>query len=403
MDEHARRRWATARSKAIAWAVGVSSDPRVVYLDTETTGFGARAEIVDIAVVNAAGQVLLESLVQPNRHIPADATAVHGITDADVEDAPAWCDLHEEVLNVLTGRRIVVDNVIFDRQMVNQACDRYSLDEPAADWECAMRRYAGFHGSWDARKRWYRFQKLERAVLAFGAEPGGHRAAADALACRAVVLGMAATALPESEHVVDAAALDAAREWHVPAQTANAVQTAASEPDQPVSPIVHGSESDAHQRWVRAANTFLALVDGLPTELRECPGACGVWSVREVVAHCAGWEWEAARRLRLIVVDPTLPDASYEPDRFNGASVAARARQDWAHTLDELEKANATLAKAGAALPDDVRAREWLLARAADFEEHTAGIERWIVESGSIQSTRRSRAANDVHGTRATL
>ena len=67
-------------------------DPRVIYLDTETTGFGPRAEIVDIAAVSAAGEVLLESLVQPTRRIPADATRVHGITNADVKDAPAWCD-----------------------------------------------------------------------------------------------------------------------------------------------------------------------------------------------------------------------------------------------------------------------------------------------------------------------
>ncbi len=176
--------------------MGVIDDPRVIYLDTETTGFGPRAEIVDIAVVSAAGEVVLESLVQPTRRIPADATAIHGITNADVKDAPAWCDLYEDLLRVLAGRRVIVYNVIFDRQMVNQACDRYALAAPAADWECAMRKYAGFYGNWDSGKRWYRFQKLERAVLAFGAEPGGHRAAADAIACRAVVLGMAATPPP---------------------------------------------------------------------------------------------------------------------------------------------------------------------------------------------------------------
>ena len=161
--------------------MGVMNDPRVIYLDTETTGFGPRAEIVDIAAVSAAGEVVLESLVQPTRRIPADAAAIHGITNADVKHAPAWCDLYEDLLRVLAGRRIIVYNVIFDRQMVNQACERYDLAAPAADWECAMRKYAGFR-KWDSG-RWYRFQKLERAVLAFGAEPGGHRAAADAVAC----------------------------------------------------------------------------------------------------------------------------------------------------------------------------------------------------------------------------
>src|SRR5215213_6662868 len=220
IDDHAQRRWSEARTKAITWAMGVMDDPRVIYLDTETTGFGPRAEIVDIAVVSAEGQVMLESLVQPTRRIPADATAIHGITNADVKDAPAWCDLYQDLLPVLAGRRIIVYNVIFDRQMVNQSCDRYDLAAPAADWECAMRKYAGFYGNWDPGKRWYRFQKLERAVLAFGAEPGGHRAAADAYACRAVVLGMAATPPPAPETSADMAPIDSKRTWHVPAEKA---------------------------------------------------------------------------------------------------------------------------------------------------------------------------------------
>jgi hypothetical protein len=111
--------------------------------------------------------------------------------------------------------------------------------------------------------------------------------------------------------------------------------------------------------------------------------------VREVVAHGAGWEWEAARRLRLIAADPTLPDAVYKVEGFNAASVAARARQDWTRTLDELAKASNTLARAARAMPDDSRTQEWLLGRAADFEEHTDGLQRWIVEIAS--PTLRSR------------
>src|SRR5215218_9326891 len=298
-DEHAQQRWAEARTKSITWAAGVMDDPRVIYLDTETTGFGPRAEIVDIAAVSAAGEVLLESLVQPTRRIPADATAVHGITNTDVKDAPTWCDLYEELLRVLAGRRIIVYNVIFDRQMVNQACERYDLAAPAADWECAMRKYAGFYGNWDSGKRWYRFQKLERAVLAFGAEPGGHRAAADAFACRAVVLGMAATAPPTPGAGANLAPLETKRTWHVPVDKAAAIpgNDHGTTPTQTMNP--QQQPVDVYTRWAHSVLEFVALLDVIPAELRERPGACGTWSVRELVAHCAGWEWEAARRLRL--------------------------------------------------------------------------------------------------------
>ena len=390
-DEHAEQRWAEARTKAIAWAMAAIDDPRVIYLDTETTGFGPRAEIVDIAVVNAAGEVVLESLVQPNRRIPADATAIHGITNADVKNAPAWCELYEDLLRVLAGRRVIVYNVIFDRQMVNQACDRYSLPAPAADWECAMRKYAGFYGNWDAGKRWYRFQKLERAVLAFGAEPGGHRAAADAIACRAVVLGMAATPLPAQGAGANLAPLDAKRTWHIPGERVAANPGNDRGVTQTDSTSREKQPLDAYTRWARAVLEFVALLDTIPAELRERPGACGAWSVREVVAHCAGWEWEAARRLRLIAADPTLPNAVYKIEGFNAASVAARARQDWARTLDELAKASNTLARAARAMPDDARTQEWLVGRAADFEVHADELRRWINQTATSTLSGRER------------
>src|SRR5215207_9601547 len=383
-DEHAQQRWAEARAKAIAWAAGVMNDPRVIYLDTETTGFGPRAEIVDIAAVSAAGEVLLESLVQPTRRIPADAIAVHGITNADVKDAPAWCDLYDDLLRVLAGRRIIVYNVIFDRQMVNQACERYDLAAPAADWECAMRKYAGFYGNWDSGKRWYRFQKLEHAVLTFGAKPGGHRAAADAFACRAVVQGMAATPPPNPEAGPNTDA-HAKQVWQVPANTSVTSPTESREAPGEESPATQ-KPLDSYARWMRATRTFMAQLDVLPAELRECPGACGEWSVREVVAHCAAWEWEGARRLRLIAADPTLPDAVYNVDGFNAASVAVRDQQNWTRTLDELTKASNTLAKAASLRLEDPRTQEWLLGRAADFEEHAERLHLWLAETVSSSS-----------------
>ena len=142
IDAEGRQRWDEARAKSIAWAVEAARDPRVVYLDTETTGFGPRAEIVDIGVVGADGEVLFESLVRPERTIPREVIAIHGITDADVRDAPRWDELFDQLHPILKDRRILVYNVTFDRQMVNQSCQRYALPEAEADWECAMKRYA---------------------------------------------------------------------------------------------------------------------------------------------------------------------------------------------------------------------------------------------------------------------
>ncbi|MCW3664158.1 3'-5' exonuclease, partial [Burkholderia cenocepacia] len=58
-----------------------------ILLDTETTGLDESAEIVEIAVIDDAGNVLLNTLVKPKHPIPNSATAIHGITNAMVATA----------------------------------------------------------------------------------------------------------------------------------------------------------------------------------------------------------------------------------------------------------------------------------------------------------------------------
>lgn len=184
---------AAGRAAAIAWAKGLAEDPAVVFLDTETTGLGGGAEVVDLAVVDGSGRIVLETLVRPMAAIPIEATAIHGIGDADVAAAPTWPEVHDALCRLLAERTVVVYNAAFDRRLVGQCGARHGLALPEVRWECAMLAYAGYRAEAGGRGRLLRWHKLEQAVLAFGAEPGGHRAAADALACRAVVLGMAST------------------------------------------------------------------------------------------------------------------------------------------------------------------------------------------------------------------
>ena len=184
---------AGAWRRAVAWAAGIVANERVVYLDTETTGLGAEDEIVELGVIGAGGEVLLDTLVRPSRPIPPMASAVHGLTDTDVLFAPPWELVYPHLLDVLTDRVVVVYNAEFDRRLVGQCCARSRLPEPIAEWHCAMRFYAEFHGE-PGRGGGFRWHPLERAVATFGARPGGHRALGDALACRLIVHGIAAFA-----------------------------------------------------------------------------------------------------------------------------------------------------------------------------------------------------------------
>jgi len=185
---------ASARVGAIAWARTLTEDPATVFLDTETTGLGGDAEVVELAVIAANGRVLLDTLVRPLKRIPADASRIHGILDAHVAEAPEWRSIHPVLCALLADRPVVVYNAAFDRRIVAQCCGRLRLDDPAAVWQCAMRAYAAFRGESTGRAGGFRWFKLGDAAAAFGARAGGHRAAADALACRAIVVGMANTA-----------------------------------------------------------------------------------------------------------------------------------------------------------------------------------------------------------------
>ncbi len=63
-----------------------------VVFDLETTGINPeRDDIIEISAVRVCGHEITgeySTLVNPGRHIPAGATAVNGITDAMVADAP---------------------------------------------------------------------------------------------------------------------------------------------------------------------------------------------------------------------------------------------------------------------------------------------------------------------------
>ena len=69
------------------------SGQRLLVVDTETTGLDPAGghvlvEVATVTIDDAAIGETWSSLIQPGRSIPAEAAAVHGITDTLVADAP---------------------------------------------------------------------------------------------------------------------------------------------------------------------------------------------------------------------------------------------------------------------------------------------------------------------------
>jgi len=88
-------------------------------LDTETTGLGSDAEICQIAIINSKGETLLDTLVKPVKPIPAEATAIHGITNEDVAEAQPFSG--RQVYDIISGKHVVVYNADYDSEMLYRA------------------------------------------------------------------------------------------------------------------------------------------------------------------------------------------------------------------------------------------------------------------------------------------
>lgn len=97
-----------------------------VFVDTETTGIRpGQDRVVQVGVVRFEGGKLVgatESLINPGRPIPAEATAIHGITDEMVRSAPSLGEWFAEpsTQQLLDGAQPGAFNAGFDRGFLPQ-------------------------------------------------------------------------------------------------------------------------------------------------------------------------------------------------------------------------------------------------------------------------------------------
>ncbi len=188
-----------ARQNAHWMARDMLSEPLVIF-DTETTGLGVDAEIVEIACIDGRGDVLLTSLVRPTHAIPRDASNTHGITDADVQGAPTIVDLMPRLREIWEqanrGNRVFAYNLDYDARLLAQSFEarRKRWPFPHRSGNDIMQLYAEYYGAWSDWHGSFTWQSLSRAVeqcdLTFDGD--AHRALADVRASLAVLQHMAA-------------------------------------------------------------------------------------------------------------------------------------------------------------------------------------------------------------------
>lgn len=196
------------RITAVRWARKVVTNPNAVFLDTETTGLGPDAEICDIGIVGIDGSVLIDSLVRPLNPIPAEATAVHGISDQMVASAYTWAEMCLVIADKLRGKAVIIYNAQYDTKILKQVTDKidFPTDLLNTRAECAMLAFSDFDGT-PGKYGSLKWHKLDVAAARFEIPPGGHRALADAETCRRVVLAMAAHEAGEPSETTSQASL----------------------------------------------------------------------------------------------------------------------------------------------------------------------------------------------------
>lgn len=187
----------TDREDVLRWAADLTAKGNYVCFDSETTDL--HGEIVQWAVVAPNGTLLGSGFVKPTEPITESAQAVHGITEAMVEDAPPFDVAWEGIWKHLESKIIVIWNAHFDVQRLMTSARPYGLTLPRLRTECAMKQYAVFHGEWNEYYGNYRFQSLATACSALGIAKPDHSAVSDAQACAAVVQALAGLALLDEQ------------------------------------------------------------------------------------------------------------------------------------------------------------------------------------------------------------
>ena len=160
-----------------------------VVVDVETTGARPYAgdRITEIAaVVLRDGEIaeVFETLVNPQRPIPAFITQLTNITWEMVKDAPPFAEIASDVIGVLDGKVFVAHNAAFDWRFVSAELSRTAGRSLMGRKLCTVKL---------ARKLLPQLPRrsLDHVARYYGVDINGrHRAAGDALATAHCLLRM---------------------------------------------------------------------------------------------------------------------------------------------------------------------------------------------------------------------
>jgi DNA polymerase-3 subunit epsilon len=167
--------------------VKLTTDKPIVFFDIEATGINFRTDrIIELALVKQQPDGTSEThefLFNPERPIPAEASAIHGFFDEDVKDCPTFRETAPHIAALLNGCDLGGYNVIhYDIPMLQAEFER-----AAVPFEVEGRRII------DAQKIFHKREPRDlSAALAFycnDTHTGAHGALSDVEATMRVLDG----------------------------------------------------------------------------------------------------------------------------------------------------------------------------------------------------------------------
>ena len=98
---------------------------REIVLDTETTGLDPSTgdRIVEIGAVELLNHLptgkTFHKYLNPERNMPEEAQAVHGLTEEFLKDKPVFSQIADDFLAFIKGSKLVIHNASFDMKFIN--------------------------------------------------------------------------------------------------------------------------------------------------------------------------------------------------------------------------------------------------------------------------------------------
>lgn len=148
---------------------------REIVLDTETTGFDPQSgdRIVEIGAVELQRHVptgeTFHVYINPERSMPEDAFAVHGLGDDFLRDKPKFASVGQGFLDFIGDANLVIHNAAFDMKFLNAelkwaGLETIPYDRAVDTLEIARKRFPGSPASLDALCRRFGIDNSARTL-----------------------------------------------------------------------------------------------------------------------------------------------------------------------------------------------------------------------------------------------